>query len=143
MGIKVEVNKPNNIMSNYLTVLFIVFSSTAYCQSNNASEIFVRHDTTILKAEESQWIVKSLVKNDPSLTGEIGKSIPRLILQAIQKGKLKAIDPESNQPIPAKKILTWQMRVDTLPDYDLEGNVKGYRSLQAVRDGSSITQIRV
>lgn len=105
--------------------------------------MLVRHDTTLLNADECRWIVKSLVKNDPSLTSEIGKPVPLIILEAIEKGRLKAIDPETNKPIPAKEIFTWKMPADTVPIYDNGGDIKMYQAVKRLHSSDTFKQIRI
>ena len=64
-------------------------------------------------------------------------------MEAIEKGKLKAIDPETNKPIPAKEIFTWKMSSDTIAEYDNEGNIKGYRALKHMHSVNNINQLRI
>ena len=125
------------------TITLSIFIFKGHAQSSNSNSILVRHDTTLLNADECEWVIKSLVKNDPTLTSEIGKPLPLMILQAIEKGKLKAIDPETNKPIPAKEIFTWQMPSDTIPEYDNEGNLKGYIAMKHRHSVYNINQVRV
>jgi hypothetical protein len=116
----------SSFMKKYIpTIALIICALSTVAQNNNTGSILVRHDTTLLKADECEWIIKSLIKNDPALTSEIGKEVSLIIMQAIEKGKLKAIDPETNKPIPAKEIFTWKMATDTALIYDTDGNGKG------------------
>jgi hypothetical protein len=124
-----------------LALLIAVFRLLA--QSSNSNSILVRHDTTTLKASECEWIIKSLVKNDPGLTAEIGKSVSLVILQAIEKGKVKAIDRETNKLIPGKEIFTWQMPVDTVPQFNMNGDLVKYMVIKSTRSSDDIRQIRV
>lgn len=128
-------------MKNILFFFCLLVSVSTFGQTN-ASAVFVRHDTTILEASDCEWIIKSLVKNDPLLTAEIGKSIPLIMLQAVQKGRLKAIDRETNQPIPGKEIFTWRMPADTVAQFDTSGNMK-YVVIQAERNPADITRLRI
>lgn len=112
-------------MKKYIPIAAIVISAfSSFAQNSHSNRMLVRHDTTLLKAAECEWIVKSLTKNDPAITSEIGKPVPLIILQAIEKGKLKAFDLVTNKPIPAKEIFTWKMAADTISAYDDAGNVK-------------------
>ena len=77
------------------TIALIICAFSSFAQTNNSNSILIRHDTTLLKAEECEWIIKSLAKNNPALTSEIGKPVTLIILEAIEKGKLKAIDPRN------------------------------------------------
>ncbi len=128
------------------TLVLLICILGAFAQNNQTNNILVRHDTTLLKAEECEWIIKSLIKNDPSLTSAIGKPVTQIILEAIEKGKLKAIDPETNKPIPAKEILTWKLVADTIPIYDTEGEGKGgvkYKAIKRFHSANSFNGIEM
>ena len=104
--------------------LFSIALSALHAQSSNSNSILIRHDTTTLKAGDCEWIIKSLVKNDPGLTQELGKPLSLFLLGAIEKGKIKAFDMISNKAIPANKILTWNLPADSVMTYDDVGNSK-------------------
>lgn len=125
-----------------LTIFFllIILNSYLFSQSNN---ILLHQDTVLLKATECNWIVSSLSKNDPVLKSETSKSVPLIILQAIEKGKLKAIDPFTNKIIPAKEIFTWQMPRDTMMAADADGNFTKLKVIQQRVNIDNITQLRV
>jgi hypothetical protein len=125
------------------TLAFIIIVAGSFAQKSNSNSILVRHDTTTLKAAECEWIIRSLEKNDPGLTTEIGKSVSLIILQAIEKGKLKAIDRETNKPIPGKEIFTWQMPVDTVPQFNVSGDLVKYMVIKTTRSSDDIRQVRV
>ncbi len=125
---------------NILTLLLAAITCGCFAQNNN---MLVRHDSTLLKAAECEWLIKSLTKNDPALTSEIGKPVSLIILESIKKGKLKAIDPETNKPIPAKEIFTWKMTADTLPEYNDEGNIIRYMVIKREHSSDNINQIRI
>ena len=127
-------------MKKYFTLLFIAINCGCFAQSNN---ILIRHDTMLLRASECEWIVKSLAKNNPSLTAEIGKSISFILLQAIEKGKLKAIDPITNKLIPAKEIFMWQMPRDSMMVFDSSGENTKVVVVQREISSDKITQIRI
>ncbi len=128
-------------MKKYTTTLLLaVLCCGCFAQS---SSILVRHDTTLLRADQSEWIVKSLVKNDPLMTQQIGKSIPEIILESIKKGKIKAIDPETNKPIPAREIMGWKMQVDSVMVFDNQGEVSKTIAVRHDLDPPSISQIRI
>lgn len=130
-------------MKKYIsTIALVICTFCAFAQNNNANSILVRHDTTLLKASECEWIIKSLSKNNPVLTLEIGKSVPLVILQAIEKGKLKAIDLVTNKQIQGKQIYTWGIGIDTMRMYDAAGNTT-YKTIQRLRSADNITQIRI
>lgn len=124
------------------TLTLFILTAGSFAQSKTSNSILVRHDTTLLKTTECEWIIKSLSKNNPVFTSEIGKSVPEIILQAIQKGKLKAIDPESNKPIQAKEIYTWQVPREIVMVYDEAGNSQS-KVVQPLRSADGITQIRI
>lgn len=125
------------------TLILLICAFGAFAQSNQPNNILVRHDTTLLQAEECEWIIKSLIKNDPALTSQIGKPVTLIMLEAIEKGKLKAIDPETNKQIPAKEIFTWKMGGDTIPIYDNEGNVIKYQVVKRLHSPDYIKQLRI
>jgi len=126
--------------SSTFSLIIPVFS--LFAQNNSSNSILVHHDTSLLKASECEWIVRSLAKNDPALTNEIGKPVSFVILQAIEKGKLKAIDRETNKPIPGKEIYTWKMPVDTVAVPDNAGNSK-IQIVQQQRSPDNLNQIRI
>lgn len=115
--------------------LLFVFSSLA--QNNPVNEIRVRHDTTTLKAEECEWIIKPRSK-----TGETGNSVPFVILQAIEKGTLKAVDPLTESQIPANEIFFWRMAADTVAEID-EGKNTHYKIVRAKHNPDQIPLIRI
>ena len=128
-------------MKNYLSILILLTNGySCFAQNNN---VLIRHDTTLLRADECEWIVKSLVKNNSSLTGQIGKSVPLIILQAIEKNTVKAFDPETGKQIPGKEIFEWKAKTDTVPKFDNDGNISKYVAVKSLLDPSSITQIRI
>ena len=127
-------------MKKYITTLLL--AAIGYCCFAQNNSVLIRHDTTLLKADECEWIIKSLIKNDPALISEIGKPIPLIILQAIEKGRLKAIDPVTNKSIPANAIFTWQAAVDSVLNYDNDGNAKLTTKERRI-NADNITQIRI
>ena len=130
-------------MKRYITIIALFLCTlSSFSQNGNSNGILVRHDTTLLKAEECEWIIKSLVKNNPELTSEIGKSVPQIILQAIEKGKLKAIDAETNKQITGKQIYTWRIATDTILVYDDAGK-ETYKAVQRQRNPDDIPLIRI
>ena len=130
-------------MKKYIAILALVSCTfSSFPQNGNSNGILVRHDTTLLKASECEWIIKSLTKNNPALTSEIGKSVPLIILQAIAKGRLKAIDRETNKQIPGKQIYTWRLATDTMLVYDDAGNAT-YKTVQRQRSSDNIPMIRI
>jgi hypothetical protein len=131
-------------MKKYTSALtLIICTFGAFAQNKNVNSILVRHDTTLLKAKECEWIVKSLIKNDPALTSDIGKPVPLIMLEAIEKGKLKAIDPETNEQIPAKEIFTWKIVADTIPMYDTKGDVSNYQVVKRLHSDEEFKEIRI
>ena len=130
-------------MKKYITTLiFSIIFFNSFAQSVNSNVIIVRRDTTVLKSTECEWIIKSLTKNNTGLTAEKDNPLPALILQAIEKDKLKAIDRETNKPIPGKEIYTWHMAVDTIAVFDDAGNIK-YNVNQRRHNPDNISRIRI
>lgn len=131
-------------MTRYPTLLLLLMCTFgAVAQNNSENIILVRHDTTLLKAEDCEWIVKSLIKNDPTLTSTIGKPVPLIILEAIEKSKLKAIDPETNEQIPAEDIFTWKVAADTIVVYDTTGEVNRYEVVKRSHADEDLKELRV
>ncbi len=128
-------------MIKYAFILFLSGLSLASRAQSNS--ILLRHDTTLLIDRECEWVIKSLAKNDPTLTVQIGKPVSQVILEAIHKGRIKAIDPENNQPIPGNKIFTWKRSVDTIMQFDVAGNYSGKVAVGHDLSPESIRQIRV
>jgi len=87
---------------------------------NNKSATFIKHDTVIV--------------NNISLS--------KTIIQAIKNGKIKAVDYNTNQPIPSKQILTWNMPVDTMAMNDKAGNTK-YVAVRQHRNSNTMTRIKI
>ncbi|PWA09168.1 hypothetical protein [Flavobacterium laiguense] len=123
-----------------LISLITVFAS--FAQNKDTNAFFVRQDTISLKASECAWIIKPLEKDNSVSSSETGNSIPQLLLQAIEKGKLKAFDSWTDKPIPAKEIYTWQMRIDTIDVSGDSGNPK-FGVVQKIRTANDIPRIRV
>ena len=123
-----------------LLIYSFLFSTLVFGQ--NATKFFVRHDTSLLKASDCEWVIKSITKDEFAVKTEYGKSVSLLILQAIEKGKLIGFDPETTKQIPAKEIFTWQMAADTVSVFDAAGNSK-YKVVQSRVNADDITQIRI
>lgn len=126
----------------FCTFCFALFISCSFAQTKNNNSILIRHDTTLLRADECEWIIKSLVKNDTVLKSQIKRSVPQIMLESIEKGKLTAMDPVTNKPIPAKAIFTWQAAVDSVLNYDNDGNAKLTTKERRI-NADNITQIRI
>lgn len=73
---------------------------------------------------------------------EVADSLPVLLLQAIEKGKVKAMDHFSGEQIPAAEIYTWRMVKDTVARYDSDSNIK-YEVVQSFRKPEAITRLRI
>lgn len=128
-------------ISFVFTLIITVVSS--FAQTSHSNFTLVRHDTSFLNSAECEWLIKSLTKNNPQFTSAIGKSVPLLILEAIEKGKLKAIDGETNKQIPGKEIFTWKIERDTIAVMNDEGNISKYEIVQKMRDPEKITRIKI
>lgn len=127
-------------MKKYLFFFVSILASfNSYAQKAGSDAVLVRQDTITLKASECNWIIKTLPKN--VATSESGNSIPVLLLQAIEQGKLKAFDSWTNKPISAKEIYTWKMPIDTI-DVSNGGNPK-YDVVRHKRTADAIKNIRV
>lgn len=108
----------------FFCLLFSVsaFYQTIFAQSGKPATILIRQDTTLLKVD---------------------KTSAETILQAVEQGKLKAVDCFTNQHIPARRIYTWRMSADTILRYDTIGNYTKPEIVQQHRKAEAITQIRV
>lgn len=71
--------------------------------------------------------------------------IGSLIYQDLLKGRLRAIDIETNKLIPVKKLLTMGMPADTMVVYDIEdpSKVLEYKVLQSERSSTDFCRIRI
>lgn len=116
-----------------LVLLVAVFACGGHAQSKT---YFLKQDTITLTSQNSNWLV-------PPEVSAKSKTMGAYLIDAIQRGKLKATDPETGQPIPAKDILSWKMQKDTVPQFDAEGNVSTYAVYQAIVDPEKITRIKV
>ncbi len=126
---------------NIIVVIVIMISFNAFSQS---SHIFLHQDTTVLHAIECKWLVRLLSKNDSTKSLEKEKSVPLIILESVENGKLKATDPITNKIIPAKEIFTWQMPKDTVEiTHDLIENLSKSKIIQQRVHPDDISQIRV
>lgn len=130
-------------MKKYIFFLISLISSfSSFAQKQDTNIVFVRQDTISLKASECAWIIKPLEKGNSISSSESGNSIPQLLLQAIEKEKLKAFDSWTDKPIPAKEIYTWQMRIDTIDVSGDSSNPK-FDVVQQIRTADNIPQIRI
>ena len=128
-------------MNKYFIILLLsIFDYHSFAQTNL---IFIRHDTTLLKATECKWIIKSLDKNDHLIKSQIGKSIPLIILQEIEKGNIKAFGIETNKPIPSKEIFTWKMGKDSMLVNDSTGDSNKLVVIQNKLNPDKISSIRI
>ncbi len=122
-------------------LVFRAFGTNA--QNSSSNNVFIRHDTTTLKAANCEWIIKSLTRNDPRLNQELGKSLPQFFFGAIEKGKLKAFDAVTNEPIPDKKIFTWKMPSDSMMTYDDKGDDPKIVVRQRTHPTDKIDEVRI
>jgi hypothetical protein len=114
---------------------FFLLTIRAVFISAQGNNILMRHDTTVLRADECQWMV-----NTPGMKK---RSVPQAILEAIQSGKLKAFDPQTNEPIPSNKIFTWQQAEDTTMVWDAKKEKDVMKVIQNKINPGSLTSVRV
>ncbi len=124
-----------------ITLILMLTTFGSFAQNNDSNSIFVRHDRTTLKANECEWVIKSLLKDSTEVASEKGKSIPAVLLEAIEAGRLKAFDSWTNKLIPANEVYTWGMSIDTVAVY--EEDILKYKVVQNRRTGDDIKQIRI
>ncbi len=120
---------------NTTTLALVISVFCSYGQINLSKEILVRHDTTTLKAEECLWLVHA--------PGNKNKSVPLLMLEAIQSGKLKAFDPQTNELIPGNKIFTWHQSADTAMVWDAKKDENVIKGIQHKINPENLTRIRI
>jgi hypothetical protein len=106
-------------------------------------EIFIRHDSVLLKSGECNWLIPPNLKADPSLYRGSESNIAEWLLASIHKGKIRAMDPQTRQQIPAKEIYTWQMPTDTMLTYDLNMEPSGHKVVRRERQARDLKQLRV
>jgi len=129
-------------MKKQLIIVALIIVACKASAQTGANSIIIRHDTATLKPENCEWIIKSLAKNNPALNREVGKSLSQFLLDAIEKGKLKAFDGNSNEAIPAKKIYTWHLMADSMMTQDEAGNPK-IIAVQRKHSPDKIDQVRI
>mgnify|MGYP001627588603 CR=1 FL=1 len=120
-----------------LLFAILCFMGSSSAQTKKSTAQFVKQDTLLLRADECKWIIK------PLGTTATGESVPQLLLTAIEKGTIKAVDVETNQPIPAKEIFTWRIERVTEQLVDSAGNVVQTNILQPLRTADHVTGIKV
>lgn len=127
-------------MKKLVIIILLSYGLQSVSAQNN---ILIKHDTTLLTNSESEWVIKSLLKNDLKQVSNLGRELPAAMLEAIKKGLIKAYDFDDNKLIPAKQIYTWKMPVDSVMEYDEMGNPKRVLAVQNEVQASSIDQIRI
>ncbi len=100
-----------------LIALIIVIASAGIAQ-----QTFIRHDTIVLKPNNSNWEISQQIPLS-STKRATTKSLPATLLEAINKGAMKAFDPYTNKRIPAKEIYSWHLNNDTLQSMDANGTI--------------------
>jgi hypothetical protein len=108
-------------MKLILSFILMVFASGVLAQSNS-NAILTRRDTIRMEAD---------------------KIIAESMLQAIDQGKLKAVDCVTNEPIPASQVYTWRMATDTVMRYDTATDTAKMEIVRQQRKATAITQIKV
>lgn len=94
-------------MKAIFSICLLLISTTGFSQDG---KVIIRQDTTLLKAEDCNWLTKTKAPT----TG----TVSMLILQRIRSGHVLAKDPQTLEVIPANKILTWQQASDTIMVWD-------------------------
>jgi hypothetical protein len=118
------------------TIASVIISLSAFSQRT-----FIRYDTVTLKIGECNWFMSPFEKS--TVAHQDKNTIVDYIFHCIKVGKLKAFAPDSGKIIPANKILSWNLRADTVPIYNEEGEIERYQVVQAEIDPYSITRIRI
>jgi hypothetical protein len=116
-------------------VVFFLFTLHAVFISAQENNMLLRHDTTLLKADECQWLIKaSGIKNE---------SVSQAILEAVESGKLKAFDTQTNELIPGNKIFTWRQPADTTMVWDAKKEENVLKIIQHKINPEYLTRIRI
>jgi hypothetical protein len=108
-------------MKLILSLILMVFASGVLAQGNS-NAVLVRRDTVRM---------------------QVDKMTAESILQAIDQGKLKAVDCVTNESIPASQVYTWRMAADTVMRYDTATDTAKMEVVWQQRKATAITQIRV
>ncbi len=69
--------------------------------------------------------------------------IGSLIYKHVLNGIIKPVEIENGKPIPAKNFLNWNMPADTIPSYNDNNEVTGYRAVQQVRSAKEFSCFRI
>ena len=116
---------------------------------STAQSIFLRHDTTLLLASECNWLmtpvpVKGKSANAiPIAVADHETTVSEWFLSSINKGRLKAFDPFSGDPIPSKRIYNWNMPADTIAVFDEKDEISKYKVVNYEVKPEKINRIRV
>jgi hypothetical protein len=121
--------------------IFVIVVQSVACQ-----DIFLRHDTVFISSGDANWLIPPAAKTNKLESGGSagsGETVIEWILTALKKGKLRAVDPSTGAAIPAARILSWKMPVDTVPVYNNNFELTGYRTFQNDVDPKQLTQLRL
>jgi hypothetical protein len=106
-------------------ILLFILTLFAYCtfaQNNYPNAVLARRDTVRMQAD---------------------KMIAEAILQAIEQGKLKAVDCFTNESIPAGQVYSWRMSADTILRYDTGVDTAKMEIAQRYRSATAITHVKI
>ena len=120
-----------------LLLAVLLFTGSSFAQTKPSRLQLLKQDTVLLQADACDWIIK------PFTTTDQPASISLLLLTAIENGSIKAVDVQTNQPIPAKEIYTWGLDTVREEVLDSAGTVVQYNILQPLRTAEHVTKINV
>jgi hypothetical protein len=116
------------------TIALAFFTHAGFAQTNS---LFLRRDTIVLQSEECNWLMPREFKTDST------KTVSEWLIQSIKKGKIQAIDPNTDRNIPSGEILFWNMPSDTVGVEDGSSEFSHYVVTQHAIDPSKISRIKI
>lgn len=116
------------------TIIFTLLLFTTFAQTN---AVFIRHDSTVLRSSDANWLLP------PASIPNSAHTVTTWFLQAIFKGKIKAVDPNDGKPIPGSQIYSWNMSGDTIAVYDDDLESAGYHVVKREINSQDIDRIRI
>ena len=128
-------------MKTYILPLLLVF--TCGISFAQAGDMLIKKDTLLLKAEESNWYFTVTNGNKAGGYPSDKISMGDFLVNAVKTGNLKAYDGMSGELIPANKIDTWKMGIDTVANYDSDSDKTMYKIIQRKINLQQLSRIRI
>lgn len=114
--------------------------------TDNAERKFPKlsKDVVLLNTDEVEYeFTKETASPFDSVLTIDRTDIGSLIYKDVINDIIKPVEIESGKPIPAKKFLIWNMPVDTIPAYNDNNEVTGYRVVQQARNSKEFSRFRI